>query len=179
MRLLSLSVFLLSLFSLLPFAASAEGGCPPGQYPVGGQGVVGCAPIGNGGGGSAPAPRPAGKWETRWGAIVEDSTSMKLATGTAVSRKSKREAIAAATEVCREMGGVACKTRITYYNQCVALADPTVEARRAGATKSMAYSAQTIELAKSNALSRCQSAGAGQQCSIVYSGCSMSEFKSY
>ncbi|TGS15267.1 DUF4189 domain-containing protein, partial [Mesorhizobium sp. M1C.F.Ca.ET.187.01.1.1] len=29
----------------LPQTASAEGRCPPGQYPIGGQGVGGCAPI--------------------------------------------------------------------------------------------------------------------------------------
>jgi len=97
---------LLSLFLLAPTIALAEGACPPGQYPVGGQGVVGCAPIPQGGtGGSVGAPRPTGKWETRWGAVVEDNTSSNLATGTAVSRKSKREAIAAATLVCEEMGG--------------------------------------------------------------------------
>ena len=55
----------------------AEGGCPPGMYPIGGQGVQGCAPIpGAQGGGpgssvSAPAPpRPTGEWITTWGALA-------------------------------------------------------------------------------------------------------------
>lgn len=170
------------IFGLLVMSshAFAEGACPPGQYPIGGQGVVGCAPIpGASDGGPSPAPRPTGKWETRWGAVVEDNTSANLATGTSVSRKSKRDAIDAATEVCERMGGRKCKTRITYYNQCVALADPTEEARRNGATQTMASAEQTLELAKSRALSKCESAGSGQQCSIVYSDCSMSEFKSF
>lgn len=171
---------LLSLFLLAPTIALAEGACPPGQYPVGGQGVVGCAPIPQGGtGGSVGAPRPTGKWETRWGAVVEDNTSSNLATGTAVSRKSKREAIAAATLVCEEMGGKRCKPRITYYNQCVALADPTEESRRGGATQTIASAEKTIELARSRALSRCQSEAAGRPCSIVYSECSPSEFRAF
>jgi len=171
---------LLSAFLLVPTIALAEGACPPGQYPVGGQGVVGCAPIPQGGtGGSVAAPRPTGKWETRWGAVVEDNTSSNLATGTAVSRKSKREAIAAATMVCEEMGGKRCKPRITYYNQCVALADPTEESRRGGATQTIASAEKTVELARSRALSRCESEAAGRQCSIVYSECSPSEFKAF
>jgi len=49
-------------FFLVLFAcdARADGRCPPGQYPVGGQGVGGCAPIP---GGSSQATRP-------WGAIA-------------------------------------------------------------------------------------------------------------
>lgn len=38
-------VALLVLLSLAAFWARAEGGCPPGQFPIGGQGVEGCAPI--------------------------------------------------------------------------------------------------------------------------------------
>lgn len=38
-----LAVFV--LLTLVSFSAFAEGACPPGQYPIGGQGVVGCAPI--------------------------------------------------------------------------------------------------------------------------------------
>lgn len=171
---------LLSLIFLIPSVAFAEGACPPGQYPVGGQGVVGCAPIPQGGNsGSASAPRPTGKWETRWGAVVEDNTSSNLATGTAVSRKSKSDAIAAATLVCEEMGGKECKTRITYYNQCVALADPTDESRRGGATQTIASAEKTLELARSRALARCQSEAAGRECSIVYSECSPSEFRKF
>jgi hypothetical protein len=37
-------VVLLAVSVMLPFAAGAEGRCPPGSYPAGGQGVGGCAP---------------------------------------------------------------------------------------------------------------------------------------
>lgn len=44
--------FLLALFTLVVFGgwgfmenAAKEGNCPPGFFPIGGQGVQGCAPI--------------------------------------------------------------------------------------------------------------------------------------
>lgn len=61
------------LIALLMFwarGAYAKGRCPPGQYPVGGQGVGGCAPIpGYGGNQTAqPAPPPIdpGRYEDAW-----------------------------------------------------------------------------------------------------------------
>lgn len=36
---------LLILLTLAPLVTYGEGRCPPGQYPVGGQGAGGCAPI--------------------------------------------------------------------------------------------------------------------------------------
>jgi hypothetical protein len=67
----------IALLLLAPLGAFAEGRCPPGQFPVGGQGMLGCAPIPGGSGAAAgpSAPRPTGKWETRWGAIAEDSSA--------------------------------------------------------------------------------------------------------
>ena len=163
------------------FVVNAEGGCPPGQYPIGGQGVQGCAPISGGaGGGTTSAPRPTGKWDTRWGAIAEDSST--LSTGTSVSQKSKREATAAAIKDCERGGGLKCKLTVAYHNQCVAIADPTIESRkRLGGENSQSIhaAAETVEQAKSNAMNLCGSFGKGQDCSIVYSACSMSEFRSF
>ena len=174
-------LLMLSFFSL---SVHAEGRCPPGQFPVGGQGMLGCAPIpgGSGGGEAAPAaPRPTGKWETRWGAIVEDAENNS--TGTAASQKSKRAAVSLATERCEQGGGRSCKLRLAYHNQCVALADPTtafVKSLPLGArTRNMASSAETEDLAKSNAMRDCETAGSRQECYIVYSECSMSEFKRF
>jgi len=55
--------------------AYAEGGCPPGSYPIGGQGVQGCAPIPGAGGGvsqqsPSPRPRPLGEWIRTWGGVA-------------------------------------------------------------------------------------------------------------
>jgi hypothetical protein len=106
-----------------------------------------------------------------------------MSTGTAVSYSSKRAATSAAIAECKRMGGRSCELRIAYHNQCVALADPTVQFRRSlpvGATvKTMASAAETVEMAKANAIKLCESSGGGQKCGIVYSDCSMSEFKSF
>jgi hypothetical protein len=66
---------LMVLVSVWPFHAVAEGGCPPGMYPIGGQGVQGCAPIPGASGASsqqlpAPLPRPTGRWHKTWGAMA-------------------------------------------------------------------------------------------------------------
>ena len=165
----------------------AEGRCPPGQFPVGGQGMLGCAPIpgGSGGRGEAlpPAPRPTGKWETRWGAVVEDmkpSPDRPLATGVSVSQKSKRAAVALATERCKAQGGNKCEVRIAYHNQCVAIADPDpVDGRIPAGLTSSAVGAETLERAGSVAIANCRSGSKGASCTVTYSACSMSEFKSF
>lgn len=141
----------------------------------------GCAPIPgastSGGQASAPAPLPTGEWETRWGAIAEDPVN--LATGASVSRKSEGEAAEAAMQECQRQGGSDCKLRIAYHNQCVAFADPTMESRKTGRWTSIAYSARTKDLARAMALKRCEAYGSGHECTVVYSACSMSEFKRY
>lgn len=56
----SLCLFLLLLGTTPIDSAVAEGRCPPAQYPIGDQGVGGCAPI-SGAGQSAPEENP-GHW---------------------------------------------------------------------------------------------------------------------
>ena len=170
-----MKLLLLILLGLASFNSFAEGRCPPGQYPVGDQNAGGCAPIP--GASQAPASRPVGEWETRWGAIVEDSSN--LATGASVSMKSKREAVELATEWCKRRGGVKCKLRIAYYNQCVAIADPTPEVMGRGGAESMASTSETLEQAEMRAMSRCQQAVGGQECLLSYSACSESEFRRF
>ncbi|HBZ47047.1 MAG TPA: hypothetical protein DEO93_07210 [Stenotrophomonas sp.] len=168
-----------------PYLAFAEGRCPPGQYPVGGQGAGGCAPIPGSGGGSSESgsPVPTGKWEDRWGAIAEESSprapGVPLATGVSESRKTKREANAVALEECKKVGGKKCTVTMTYFNQCVALADPTIDQLKARGGKSIGYRAKTDEDAKALALKECEGLDGGQQCRIIYSACSLSEFKSF
>ena len=53
-------LFVLVVLVALPEGASAEGNCPPGFYPIGGQGVQGCAPIwGSGSNGTVNALKPS------------------------------------------------------------------------------------------------------------------------
>ncbi|PNY76300.1 hypothetical protein C1750_00635 [Stenotrophomonas pavanii] len=113
---------------VFPAVAFAEGSCPPGFYPIGGQGVQGCAPI-PGAAASIPpsqAPRqaPEGEWEKRWGAIAEGAVSSQggsKPTGTAVSQRTESLAQSVALDACRKAGGGSCRITISYYNQC---ADP-------------------------------------------------------
>lgn len=171
-------VLLLSLLSAT-FWVQAEGRCPPGQYPIGGQGVGGCAPIASGGSGESTGPVATGKWETRWGAIAEDSTTLNLVTGVSSSRKSKREANSVALSECKRLGGTKCKLVITYHNQCVAVADPNQESRQRGAAHSMFSAEKTLEMARTRAVQRCEAAEGNPQCTVVYSECSMSEFREF
>lgn len=170
------TVFFLVALLLLPTIAFAEGRCPPGSYPIG---ESGCAPIPAGGSSADPAQGPVatGKWETRWGAISEDPAS--LVTGVSVSMKSKRLAIAAATAECKRLGGKKCQTRLSYFNQCAAIADADAQSLARGAGGSVAAHAETEEEAKRLAMEKCSSAMGGQTCVIAYSACSMSEFKSF
>lgn len=173
-------IFILVLCSI-SFATYAEGACPPGQYPIGGQGVQGCAPI-PGGGAVPSSPRPTGEWQTRWGAIAEDSSANQRgvagATGVSASMKSKRDAQAAAIQQCGQLGGLKCKVVLTYNNQCVAIADPKPRSQGGNGGRSVVYRAQTMDLAQREAMRQCSDDGVGE-CSIFYSACSMSEFRAF
>ncbi|PKH70825.1 hypothetical protein CXF90_12540, partial [Stenotrophomonas sp. Betaine-02u-23] len=96
---------------LSPLAANAEGNCPPGHYPIGGQGVQGCAPIpGAAASQQRAVPQPAAptsRWGTRWGAVAaSDSTSDA---GAAAGRRAKAAAISDAMADCRRNGAPDCK----------------------------------------------------------------------
>lgn len=174
---------LVFLFVLVfaPVAAFGEDACPPGSYPVGGQGVQGCAPIPQSGTGEPRRMVPDGEWETRWGAVAEGKNAADpngpTATGVSVSQKSKKAAVQLALQECKRGGGQDCEIRIDYYNQCVALADPTAAARDTGATLSSIVRAETLSQASTMAMQRCEAGG--QQCEVVYSACSLSEFRSF
>jgi len=171
----------LFVLALASGSAFAEGSCPPGSYPIGGQGVQGCAPIPQTGSGEPRRMVPDGKWETRWGAVAEGKNAADpngpTATGVAVSQKSKKAATQLALQECKRAGGRECEIRIDYYNQCVALADPTAAARNSGATLSSIVRAETLSQASAMAKQRCEVGG--QQCEVIYSACSLSEFKSF
>lgn len=179
------SVLVFMMLLLVPTVVLAEGRCPPGQYPIGDDRAPGCAPIPGAsvGGGESGSPTPTGKWETRWGAIAEDtapsSPGQSLATGVSKSRKSKRDANSAAMAECVRMGGAKCKVRTSYYNQCVALADPSPKQGAAEPGLSTTFTAANEDEAKSLAVQSCERGAGGQRCQVIYSACSMSEFKSF
>lgn len=158
--------------------ASAEGRCPPGQYPIGDQGVGGCASI-PGAGQSAGDAALTGRWEKRWGAIAYHATQDRQGTaaiGVAESRKTEAEARGVALEECRKLGGLDCQVLLAYHNQCAALAGPTIEqlSTRGGVLR--AAGAGSLEKAKANSMRDCQSAEGGQSCILLYSACAVPEF---
>lgn len=150
----------------VPTRVLAEGNCPPGLYPIGGQGVVGCAPIPSASSAS-PDPRPAGRWETKWGALALGKNGVGTA---ATNAKSKRAAEKEAVSTCSARGGVNCTSRFTYKNGCAAAANAEAGVR------GDRYSADTTEeIAKRRVLEYCERTG-GITCRVVYSGCSESVF---
>lgn len=145
-------------------SALAEGGsCPPGYYPIGGQGAAGCAPIpgsdaSDGEINEREAIQPV--WETRWGAISVDVSNGKFGAGK--SMPTKKQAEKAASDDCEKEGGKSCVVDLTYYNQCAAVAWGTAFVTTA--------SAETKEQASSRAAETCGEKTSA--CKIYYSDCS-------
>ncbi|MBK0025355.1 DUF4189 domain-containing protein [Stenotrophomonas sp. S48] len=167
------------VFCFAAFLAYAEGGCPPGMYPIGGQGVQGCAPIpgAQGGGVRAPSttpvpPRPLGEWIKTWGALARPS---KGNMGGAVANElTEAAARRKAVENCEQNGGGECKVDFVYQNQCVsAVSSPELTSRGTNYV-----SAATEDEAIKVALQDCRKAG-GTQCQSIYSACSVPFFRKY
>ncbi|WP_425518214.1 DUF4189 domain-containing protein [Stenotrophomonas indicatrix] len=173
-RVVSSTVLIALILCMGP--ALAEGGCPPGSYPIGGQGVQGCAPIpGTSSGASGPAvsapPQPLGEWLTRWGAVAESPTSSLV--GTSSNESSERRAVAVAIKKCAAEGAKDCKSSVTYYNQCVAFAVPS-----SGKGQGSLDTAVDAETVAGNAIEHCKDTGGGK-CTVVYSECSLPVFKKF
>ena len=156
---------LLSLLSLgLSGAVRAEGGCPPGQYPVSGQGWQGCAPIP--GYDQSPAyaqpEQPPARWESRWGAIATDGVKGVL--GTATGKANQSEAEQNALDQCHAKGGSACKIQTSYANGCAALI--------VGNNGFSTAIGSTPEEAISKATKICRSDG-DTGCHVYYTDCSL------
>ncbi|MFS8431137.1 DUF4189 domain-containing protein [Xanthomonas campestris pv. raphani] len=146
------------------FSASAEGSCPAGYYPIGGQGVSGCAPMGTTGGAS---PQASGEWKTKWGALARSADSSIL--GVSAKESSKNSARSTALNFCKKAGGEGCKVTLVYKNACVA------QASSYQVNLSITYTESTTKLAEKGALEKCGSS----DCKITYSECSQAEFRSY
>lgn len=151
-----------AVFLLQPGSATAEGRCPPGYFPIGGgsAGWEGCAPMG---GGEDEEPAPAQpQWNTRWGAVAVTDGAF----GYSHSWPSERKAIKEALRQCKnDAGGATCHVRLTYHDQCVALAW--------GDGGNTAASAVNIATAERMALDLCSKETGN--CKIYYSGCSYPE----
>lgn len=152
-----------------PGVVRAEGGCPAGQYPIGGQGVQGCAPIPAN---AAPpsAPRPNGRWIETWGAIAVASSGVG---GAAKGLKTRKDAVEAALKDCAAAGDTDCKVMTVFRNQCVAsiYAGPGLVSRT--------FTGPTIEVARDAATKDCRQRAPNGECRIIYTACSEPLFEPF
>lgn len=167
-RTVSLLGLVVVLF-LLPQLASAEGRCPPGQYPVGSQGVGGCAPIPTSGGGDS-APVATGRWHKTWGAFA---LSEEGAAGAVVGKRKKSDASSEAVRNCASNGSRSCKVAFAFHNQCGAAVVPT-----SGSGGTLFGRAETVDKAEKIAMDLCSSQG-GVGCNVIFSDCSKPEFEEF
>ncbi|WP_205393920.1 DUF4189 domain-containing protein [Xanthomonas hydrangeae] len=171
---------LIFLFALTPNFASAEGGCPAGQYPIGGQGAVACAPMPQNN--SQPKARPLGEWIKTWGAIAMGSIDSITSYGVTTGKLSKAEAEADALIRCGSHGETNCRIGLSYRNQCAVVAEPHVNGKPFSEGYSAFIGASTVQEASGIALDKCNQANTefpGAKCAIVYNACSEPIFKKF
>lgn len=153
---------------LLSGVAHAEGNCPDGYYPIGGEsgqaGPQGCAPIPgyNQQQGQQQASQPPPQWAARWGAIATDGPGGHL--GAANGLPSKREAQEAALTNCQAKGGSPCAVEVAFDNECAAMV--------VGHKEHSSNAAATVDEAIQLGIKTCASAG-DTNCHVYYSGCSL------
>ena len=146
--------------------AFAEGNCPAGMYPIGGQGVMGCAPIPR----SSPRvkARPELIWIAKWGAVVSsDIDVVGLSTGFA----DERGAVQAALEQCRERGGRNCKLDMAYNNTCVAAAIPSRNGVPLGG-QAWLQTGLDLDAIKAAAVDLCSKSNR-KSCEVAYTNCAL------
>lgn len=169
--------FVLALFTLVVFggwgfmeSARAEGNCPPGFYPIGGQGVQGCAPIPGANGGATERGKnlqPRMRYMDRWGAIAFSDTTSDA--GDVVGRDSEVLAESEALRQCARNGARDCKMILKYRNQCAAWVMPSE--KRTGAAGGLgtgSSEALAVVAAQKNCADPSQ-----KGCHVVYSACSL------
>ncbi|MCD0244406.1 DUF4189 domain-containing protein [Xanthomonas melonis] len=166
----------LAFFMAISFSycANAEQGCPPGQYPIGGQGVAACAPIPQGGANQQEA-RPLGKWIKTWGAIASDGgPNLSVSEGKTKRSIAQGDALAK----CESVSGKKCKIDFTYENQCAAVAEPYQGDRSIDGILSYA-GGPTRDVANNDAIRSCAKNNKGAGCRSIYVGCAEPIFKPY
>ncbi|WP_329848352.1 DUF4189 domain-containing protein [Stenotrophomonas hibiscicola] len=176
-------VISLSMLALLGAAATAaaEGNCPPGYYPIGGQGARGCAPIpsgapsstSSGGISELPANSPTGRWIKTWGAIAESRSTQDA--GASTGLRSQLAAEQEALRKCSSTGAADCSVSLAYRNQCVAWVIPS---GKTGRGMSALGRGATPEMALIMAHSKCKN-DVGGKCAVLYENCTKPIFEEF
>ncbi|WP_234878685.1 DUF4189 domain-containing protein [Xanthomonas citri] len=159
----------------------AEGNCPPGQYPIGGQGVAACAPIPQGNSTQEPA-RPTGKWIKTWGAIAMGWVGPIPYYGVPIGKLSKSDAESDALERCAKKGPKNCAIKLTYFNQCSAIAEPqTVENLIPDGSTTVFVGNASLEGAAHQAAEECKAKNKNFDvaCKVIYNACSNQLFQKF
>ncbi|PPT19758.1 DUF4189 domain-containing protein [Xanthomonas arboricola] len=177
-----IQVVILSLVLIIFLSplAHAEGGCPAGQYPIGGQGAITCAPIPQGS--VQQKSRPSGKWIKTWGAIamgsIDSTTSYEVTSG----KSSKSEAEQDALRRCASHGEDNCEIALSYENQCAVIAEPQIDGKPLSKGFVRFTGAETVSKASGIALRNCKSENsttANVECKIVYKNCTEQFFQEF
>lgn len=169
---ISLALTLAFVVLVVTGNANAEGRCPAGQYPIGDQGVGGCAPI-LGVGGAGREPEPIGQWRKTWGAIA--SSPSKSEAGVATGKATKEDAERVALEGCGMHAARDCRILIAYRNQCAAWLVPQ---NKGNGARSGVASGQDMK----EAIVQAQNIWidpSGAQCKIAYSACSEPVYEAF
>lgn len=157
--------------------AKAEQGCPPGQYPIGGQGAIACAPLPQQS--VQQQPRPSGKWIKTWGAIAMGSKGETPYYGIPVGLASKEDAEREALSRCAKLGASGCHVVVSYRNQCAAIGEPQKYGKPASNSLIQFSRQPTKQEAYNEALSRCQSRNPEMQCEVIFNACSEPVFQEF
>ncbi|WP_353949491.1 DUF4189 domain-containing protein [Xanthomonas indica] len=158
MRLFS-AVFLFLL--TLSGSCFAQTRCPGGVQ----AGSAQCLPDED----SAPA-RPTGEWIKTWGAIVMSDAGQEG--WSSVGKFSKDDAVQDALDKCHAVGVSDCSVKMTYFNQCVAIANP---AKGVGSSIIAAKDEREAGELASEACSK----RTGSQCFVKFTECTRPFFKKY
>lgn len=137
--------------------------CPPGQYPVVGQGWNYCAPTPGSRENSVASTPVVPVWRSRWQSIATDTPRGVL--GTSVAQDTPAQAEKEAMKDCSAKGGQMCKIQVTNGNGCVAMVvGDKVMNTNSGATKDEAE-AKGIQMCSKDDVN----------CRVYYSSCSLPE----
>ncbi|MBB5875798.1 DUF4189 domain-containing protein [Xanthomonas sp. 3498] len=155
-------VFAISLFFLVVSGSGfAQTRCPGGVQ----AGSAQCLPDED----SSPA-RPTGEWIKTWGAIVMSDSGQEG--WSSVGKFSKDDAVQDALEKCHAVGVTDCSVKMTYFNQCVAIANPS---RGVGSDITAAKDEKVAGQLASEACNK----RTGSQCFVKFTECTVPFFKKY
>lgn len=154
----ALIILMVAIYSM---AASAEGGCPDGQYPQQGPGWRTCVPI-PGAQTDTTTARPV-RWKSYWSAIAVDYSTASL--GSTTSADTEDGAKASAKSDCLAKGGSKCEVLVTVRNACMAMV--------VGKKFLNAQGGKTKEDAEQRAMTSCSADDTG--CTVYYSSCGLPE----